>query len=120
MRTILSLLIFFSGSVIGQTRQRDTVKVIMRVCDTSHNLLKGYNFATRKPVEESAPLSTSAFWQYGYSVREKHNEREDSMNADFCANCNWKDYWVHLFYLDDNKLPLYNKLIVWMATDLPK
>lgn len=71
----------------------DTVKVIMTVCDT---------------------VSTHiVFWRFGYLVREKHNTSESSADPQSCLNCEWEDYYINLYYLDEKKTRFPKSIIVF-------
>lgn len=56
-----------------------------------------------------------AFKMDGYSVIEIHNEAEDRTDWWMDHNRPAEDYGVQLYYLDKNKLPLSNNIIVWQS-----
>ncbi|MGH2647585.1 MAG: hypothetical protein ACRDE8_08465 [Ginsengibacter sp.] len=66
---------------------KDTIKVIMAVGDTVSTYI--------------------LFWRFGYLVREKHSTSENSNDPQSCLNCEWQDYYINLYYLDEkrNRLP---------------
>jgi hypothetical protein len=126
MKTLLLLLMIVPLSMKGQTY--DTSKVIMLVCDTTLiTQIEGSNFNTNyyslNINGNKTPVNRVAFvwWQFGYSVRELHNTSEGVMDAGgvICVDGSGKqipcytDYWLHLYYLDENKKPLPTTIVVW-------
>lgn len=75
-------------TILPPKRQYDTVRVIMLVSDTS----KSFDHSVR--------------WLFGYQVKELHK----SIYASACGNCN--DFWKHIEYLDINKKPLKNIVVI--------
>lgn len=113
MKKLLILLTFIP--LIGFSQQKDTVKCIMLVCDTAR-YLRFTDTALYAP-------SYNVYWQFGYEVREKHNTAENSIDPGFYScidkygnpvSC-WRDYYVHLYYLDDKKKPLNKNIVVWQS-----
>ena len=111
----------------------DTVKVVLLVSDTNHRY-REYNYALscyevgcvnkkndhehfKKIIEDIGNGgSGKSNWQYGYSVRTKHNSNMES-NGDWnCWTC--KDYMLHSYYLDDNKKPISPTTIVWQSVSV--
>src|ERR1035437_2630239 len=58
----------------------DTVKVIMLVCDTGKII--SYTFLT-DTLSHIAVTKDAVYWQFGYSVREKHNTAEGVIDPGF-------------------------------------
>lgn len=99
----LAITMLCAVSVRAQERGKDTIKVVMLVCDTSDYSGNKINALGQ------------VFWVYGYSVGEKHNEAEGVTDPGFYMGRVWKDYRVHLQYLDDKKRPLLKSYLVWQS-----
>lgn len=111
---------FDSGTVYGNEepvyhRKRDTVKVLLLICDTFFNEVSA-TIGVRDTILHL--YNTQTFWQYGYSVRELHNTMEEisAEDAAACSECD-SDYWEHIFYLDAEKRPLGKSIIVWQELE---
>jgi len=119
-------------------RKQDTVKVVLLVCDTAKIMKIGWDYfkedtaATRRYADTTTDKyfgyigkwtrdttwhepSRSVYWVYGYSVREKHNTDEGKLDPYHSFGYVSRDYWVHIFYLDDKKQPLKSTVIVWQS-----
>lgn len=117
-------------------RQKDTVKVVLLVADTSHYYSEYMQFQScedvkckdttqkhkmfishYKNIKEDKGNSGygQSYWVYGYSVREKHNTDEGQIDPYHSFGYVSRDYWVHTFYLDDKKQPIKPTLIVWQS-----
>ncbi len=59
-----------------------------------------------------------AFRMEGYSVRELHNTTEGLVDPGICGNCDYHDYYEHIYYIDKNKLPLSKNIIVWQSKEV--
>ena len=114
---------------------RDTIPVIMLICDTSHYIVSwmelkscndvGCTDTTGKHkwashyVEKKEDIGKRAngtvFWMVGYSVREfsGYYNANTSQFGIYIA----KPYYEHTEYLGEDKKPLANK-IVWMAKEI--
>ncbi len=114
------LLVFLICTSLGSVGQRkmDTVKVFMLVSDTATNFAVGFD-VTGKP-SGSIPIRHHQvpYYQYGYSVRERHNEAEGEIDPGYYADIVWKDFWVHKLYLNDNKFTLSKNIVVWLSIDI--
>lgn len=97
-------------------RKRDTIQVLMLLCDT---LL--YASSTMGYFSEEAQAMNdgrAAFWDFGYSVREIHNEQEGRIDWYFDHQRAPQDYGVHLYYLNSRKQPLAKNIIVWQRMNV--
>ena len=100
LRSSLLLISILSTLFCQAQRERDTVRVVILVCDTAST--------------SSSPYETA--WRFGYSIRELHNTSEGNIDPGWCANCNWQDYWKDLnIYLQENKVPVPKSWIVWQS-----
>lgn len=101
---------------------RDTIRVVMLVCDTASHSWVDSGIVKGKLVQigEKYTLRRDlyAYWAYGYSVREFKGNRIIEINNGWTGQY-VEPYYEHLLYLDDRKKPLINK-IVWMAKEVGK
>jgi len=119
---------------------KDTVPVLCQVVDTSHiyqlpddvlidsvsgtnninvdSMLFWSNGKEVKIIDLGLPERLDTYSTVLYSVRQKHNTSEGVLDAGFCVNCEWHDYWKHLYYLDKDKLPLDKSIIVWQSIEI--
>ena len=109
----------YTDSIWTIKEHYDTVKVIMLLSDTSTHkswvLLLDKNATVKEAISPYIPY---CFWEYGYSVREKHNTDEDSIDPYFTYGYKCRDYFIHKFYLDENKNPLNKNYIVWQSQQI--
>lgn len=117
-------------------RQQDTVKVVLLVADTSHYYDEYMEFQSCEDVnckdttqkhkmfishyknvkEDKGSIGYGqSYWVYGYSVREKHNTDEGKIDPYHSFGYVSRDYWVHIFYLDDKKQPIKPTMIIWQS-----
>lgn len=117
-------------------RQQDTVKVVLLSSDTAHYYNEYMQFQSCEDVgckdttqkhkkyishyknvkEDKGNYGYGKpYWTYGYSVREKHNTDEGQIDPYHSFGYVSRDYWVHIFYLDDKKQPLKSTVIVWQS-----
>ena len=115
-------------------RKKDTVMVLMVVSDTTkiYNFynadgsLFGYKMTEENELPKRGKKVLTGFLlpapinMYGYSVREIHNEGENSIDWYFDHQRPPKDYPVHIYYLDNKKKPLGKNIIVWQAIETTK
>lgn len=119
---------------------RDTVLVIGTYSDTARKfhvneyvywaipfrdttmIYYGFKGPTIKKDTLYTGYDNKVYWGYFYSVREWHTNREGQsdreltklyINGDYVFAKN--EYWVHLYYLGVNKLPLPKSMIVWQS-----
>ncbi len=98
MKYLMIVLMFVCGSCYGQ--KMDTVKAMILYCDTTETF--GWDVVK---------------WGYGYSVREKHNTGDGSIDPGMSPGM-YFDYWQHIYYLDLRKNPLPNNIVVWQSKPL--
>lgn len=100
---------------------RDTIRVVMLVCDTTSSSWVDSGIVKGKLVQigekHTRHRDPSAVWAYGYSVREfaGYYNGNTTQNAIYLAT----PVYQHIEYLGDDKKPLINK-IVWMAKEVPQ
>jgi hypothetical protein len=132
---IAAILLLCAVFCQGQ-RQQDTVKVVLLASDTAHYYNEYMQFQSCEDVgckdtTQKHQMYVSHFknvkedrgnhgygqsyWVYGYSVREKHNTDEGQIDPYHAFGYVSRDYWVHIFYLDDKKQPLKSTVIVWQS-----
>ena len=95
--------------VFGFSQQKDTVKVIMLVCDTSHWNWVDSGIVNNKFVELARSgnrYNYSVQWQFGYEVRLKHIDFGMSGSV---------EYFTHIEYLGENKKTLSKNIVVWQS-----
>jgi hypothetical protein len=103
----------------------DTIPCIMLVCDTSsvksnsniqYDEITGYNYNLK------LKQNRTAYWQKGYSVREKtcYWDSPDAVNGKISTGVMRKERFTHLYYLDSDKKRLSNDIIVWMSVSSNK
>lgn len=113
----------FGFNTLGyeNVREKDTVRVIILVCDT--NSVKQTYIGNGN--DKSIWTKGYTYWLFAYSVREKYNTGEDLIDKGFykCIDqygreveC-FTDYWKHVEYLGPNKKPLSSSIIVWKHID---
>lgn len=99
---------------------RDTIRVVMLVCDTASHSWVDSGIVKGKLVQigEKHTLRRDpyAYWAYGYSVREFKGNRIIEINNGWGGSYE-EPYYEHMLYLDDRKKPLQFK-IVWMAKEI--
>lgn len=97
----------------------DTIMVVMLVCDTStYKPFAKYSDSKPKHITIQR-YDYEVKWMYGYSVREKHNTDEHSIDPYEVAGYVSRDYYIHKFYLDIEKQPISPNIIVWNSIPLP-
>jgi hypothetical protein len=102
----------------------DTVRVVIQYSDSSKPVLhtrsqfNGTRWVTEKYYPETAVEEYGVYWMYAYSVREKHNTIEGVIDPYFYQGRKYHDYFVHLYYLDENKRPLSKNIIVWQDKEV--
>lgn len=113
--------------------KRDTIEVLALVTDTTHeytepnfvdsatmisdstNILWWHNGKQVYPIDLGRKTEMPTYSTIIYAVRELHNTSEGVIDPYNCYNCNYKDYWKDLYYLDANKLPLKKSIIIWQV-----
>lgn len=120
----LNLIVLVLFSTMVCKAQKDTVKVIMLLCDTSYGFIQKDGSAmllSEDTVNTNTIFSKTYFasdhnvwYDWGYSVRELHNSSEGVNDVGFCLGC-FSDYWKHIQYLDKDKHPLSKNIIVWQS-----
>ena len=123
---ILAMLLLCAVYCKAQT-QRDTVRVMLLMSDTSttkatlccredtlNDNRGGKTIMVTQYSKDS--YSTSVYWKFGYSVREKYNRNMESNGDWSCWNC--KDYMMHSYYLDDKKKSISPTTIVWQSVSV--
>lgn len=102
-------------------QKKDTVRVIMLVCDTSSSRWVDSGYVNGLLVQlgevHKGYSNMSVSWAYGYEVREKHNSIEGMIDPYFSFGTRYNDYYIHLEYLDEKKQPLVG-MVVWMSKEL--
>lgn len=100
--------------------ERDTIRVVMLVCDTTSLSWTDSAIVNGKPVPVGEPRKIYelkfAKWAYGYSVREYKGNRIIEINNGWGGQYE-EPYYEHVLYLGEDKKPLFNK-IVWMAKEV--
>lgn len=111
--------IFRGTSVLRISRDtivavRDTVKIILLVCDTSKVNIGGATFCSiMKEGECIGEKNTllNVYWRYGYWIRQKRYSEY--------ASSTWSDgYWEPIYTLDSNFKPFSKNIIVWLTKTL--
>lgn len=104
------------------TTQRDTIPVIMLICDTSSSRWVDSEIVNGKLVQigewHKNYHNKEVYWQYGYSVREFKRYVTIEINNGWGGSYQ-EPYYEHVLYLSEHKKPLFNK-IVWMAKEVGK
>lgn len=109
MKYILIILLLSSFSA---NAQKDTVKAVILVSDTTIHSIGLYGSAAK--------------YIYGYIVREKHSTSENQIDAggmvcmDGLGNtipC-YSDYYKYIGYLDRNKNPLPSMFLIWDSREV--
>lgn len=92
----------------------------MLVCDTMSTSWVDSGIVNGKLVQigekHKRYRERSAYWMYGYSVREFIGNRIIEINNGWGGSYE-EPYYEHMLYLDDRKKPLQYK-IVWMAKEI--
>lgn len=93
MKYLISIVVvvLLGSNCIGQQQRKDTIKVIMQVCDTSHS-----NY-----VEKTQKI----WWQFGHEIKEWQST---AMGV----------YYHEPIYLDQNKKPLPKSIVVWQTKEI--
>jgi hypothetical protein len=97
MKKLTLFLIVILPLTAWTQRQRDTIPVLLLVSDTSRS------------------ASGEIIWRKGYSVREKHNTIELAVDPKNVPEDFKEDFFQHLLYLDESKMPLQQRFVVWNA-----
>ena len=111
----------YPGSFKLFTTKFDTIRVVMLMCDTTSTSWVDSGVVNGKLVQigekHKRYLDRSAYWSYGYSVREfaGYYNGNTTQNAIYLAT----PFYQHIEYLGENKKPLQFK-IVWMAKEVGK
>lgn len=110
----------YPGSFKLFTTKFDTIRVVMLVCDTMSTSWVDSGIVNGKLVQigekHKRYRERSAYWMYGYSVREFIGNRIIEINNGWGGSYE-EPYYEHMLYLDDRKKPLQYK-IVWMAKEI--
>lgn len=103
-KVILSIVLLFGINVlvksqstfefISQTKQNDTVKVVMLVVDTTRHSVKYINKDLKDTII-NLRLNQNVYWMYGYRISNK--------------------YSYNSTHLDENKKLLAKSTIVWIT-----
>lgn len=133
---VLAAILLLCAVFCQAQRQQDTVKVVLLSSDTAHYYKEYMQFQTCEDVgckdttqkhkmyishfknvkeDRGNHGHGQSYWVYGYSVREKHNTDEGQIDPYHAFGYVSRDYWVHIFYLDDKKQPLKSTIIVWQC-----
>jgi hypothetical protein len=112
----------FIGSGGGTVKpDRDTIRVVMLVCDTTSLSWTDTAIVNNKlvPVGEPRKIYELRFakWEYGYSVREFAGHY-NAVTPNYLIYSE-EPFYKHIEYLGEDKKPLFNK-IVWMAKEVGK
>jgi len=100
---------------------KDTIWVVMLVCDTTSSSWVDSGIVNGKLVQigekHKSYRDRSAYWTYGYSVREfsGYYNSNTTLAAIYLAT----PFYQHIEYLGEDKKPLQFK-IVWMAKEVGK
>lgn len=92
------------------TPKRDTIPVIMLVCDTTwdtNEYVEIYDSSTHKIIDKYWIFHASGniWWQFGYEVREWNSTAIGIL-------------YHEPLYFDQNKKPLSKNLVVWMTKEI--
>lgn len=100
---------------------KDTIRVVMLVCDTTSSSWVDSGIVNGKLVQigerHKHYRDRSAIWMYGYSVRE-YSEYYTGSNIQ-SGLFSMTPFYRHIEYLGEDKKPLQFK-IVWMAKEVVK
>lgn len=96
--------VFYAGAL--PVYPKDTVPCIMLCCDTTQVV---YTDGSRSSGHKNVPAGMALWWK-GFEVRYKIDQpwRENSNDV----------YYEHISYLDADKKPLPETIIVWMSKPL--
>lgn len=109
---------FYKGRTRDTFGIKDTVKVLMMVCDTGTK--EDFDsmwiiFNPRKKSEEIGPfykIVPYVYWIYGYEVIEYVAGGWDAWDNQY------DHHWEFRLYLDENKKPLNKNIVVWETKDI--
>jgi len=93
MKKLLTILFFVP--LIGAAQKKDTVKVLLLVCDTSKVFYH------------------SVYWQFGYEVREITDYLQVWENNG--TRMKLLPEYKHIEYLSEDKSPMKKSVIIWQS-----